>query len=176
MSKSYLAWVFGLLCLGFGTTFVGSAHSPQAAAPQDDLLTEVRAIRSELKQVAGSSIRAQLLVARLQMQEQRINILSGRLAEVRRSLSSHRPGQETMSRQLQQFERGVQLGTTPADEQRGVDGSIRELRRLVAEGEQEEKELQAQEAELTGQLATEQSRWAEINNRLDDLERQLPTR
>jgi hypothetical protein len=70
----------------------------------------------------------------------------------------------------------VELGTTSPENLPGVEGNIRALKRLLAEGEQEGKQLEAQEAELTEQLATEQARWAGFNSRLDELERRLSTR
>ena len=62
--------------------FVGAAVlSAQAPSPPtsstrpasiEDLVDEVRGLRADIQQMADSSIRAQLLVARLQVQEQRI--------------------------------------------------------------------------------------------------------
>jgi hypothetical protein len=48
----------------------------------DDLLAEVRELRAEIHQAAGASIRTQLLVARLQLQEQRLNAVAQQLADV----------------------------------------------------------------------------------------------
>jgi hypothetical protein len=47
------------------------------ASSSDELLTEIRGLRADLQQAAKISIRAQLLVARLQLQEQRINVVGG---------------------------------------------------------------------------------------------------
>ena len=44
-------------------------------------MTEVRALRADIQQMADASIRAQLLVARLQVQEQRIAGIARQLAE-----------------------------------------------------------------------------------------------
>jgi hypothetical protein len=81
-----------------------------------------------------------------------------------------------MTRQLTQAERNLELATIPPEDLPAVEGSIRSLKRLLAEGEQEGKQLEAQEAELTGQLATEQTRWDDFNKRLDELERHLSAR
>ena len=50
------------------------------AATLDDLLEELRAFRSELKDSPATSLRAQLLLARLQLQEQRVK--TGRFINV----------------------------------------------------------------------------------------------
>src|SRR5688572_6715334 len=59
--------------------------------PQDvlvSLLTEVRALRSAIEQMASSSARVQLAMGRLQIQEQRVTTLSRQLSDVRASLST----------------------------------------------------------------------------------------
>jgi hypothetical protein len=77
---------------------------------------------------------------------------------------------------LTQAERNVELGTTAPEDLPGVEASVRALKRLLADGEQEVKQLEIQENQLTGQLDTERARWADFNNRLDELERRLSTR
>src|SRR5476649_1090690 len=73
----------GLIALVAGTA--GQTAS-QPSSSGDALLAEVRGLRAELNQAAGTSIRTQLLVARLQLQEQRINTVDKQLAEVRAQL------------------------------------------------------------------------------------------
>ena len=157
-----------------GVVLGASAHAALQHAPSanDDLLTEVRAIRADLQQ----GIQAQLLVARLQDEEQRITNLTGRLETGRGSIATQLAGQQRMTRQLTQAERNVQLGTPAPEDLPGVEASVRALKRLLAEGEQQVKQLETQENELTGQLAAEQARWVDFNNRLDELERRLSTR
>src|SRR5574338_709205 len=64
---------------------VGAA--PQAASPQSEdvlpaLLSEVRGLRAALEQMASAGPRIQLSVARLQLEEARINDMNRRLADV----------------------------------------------------------------------------------------------
>jgi hypothetical protein len=67
---------------------VGSGQAQRSPATLDDLLTEIRGLRADLSQQSSASFRTQLLVARLTLQEQRINALAGQLNETRRALSS----------------------------------------------------------------------------------------
>ena len=53
-----------------------------------DLLAEVRGLRADLNQAAGASMRAQLLVARLSLQEQRITTLGKELTELQAQLQT----------------------------------------------------------------------------------------
>ncbi len=72
--------------IGLGLFAVGSVTSghAQTAAPSamEALLGEVRGLRAEVHQAAGASIRTQLLVARLSLQEQRLNGVAKQLADV----------------------------------------------------------------------------------------------
>src|SRR5687768_2928 len=85
--------LLGGLFVVVGVMAVATAQAQREPASTDDLLTEVRGLRSEINEAAGASIRAQLLVARLQLQEHRITTLAGQLEEIRRMLSTFGPGQ-----------------------------------------------------------------------------------
>ena len=63
---------------------IASNVSGQAPAPasQDAVVAEIRALRADLNQRLEASIRMQLLVARLSLQEQRINTVVRQLSEV----------------------------------------------------------------------------------------------
>ena len=64
------------------TLLTGQAPAAQPRpASMDELVAEVRALRAEIQQMADSSIRAQLLVARLQVQEQRIAGIARQLSD-----------------------------------------------------------------------------------------------
>lgn len=167
----------GAVVIGIAAAASGQARAtPVAAAPAtDELLAEVRAIRAEINQAAGTSLRAQLLVARLQLQEQRINTVARQLAEVQERLANTERGLLPMTAQLKNA-----LEEPPpevsAEQRREVElhrqllkGQLEQMRRV-------EQELRGQEASLTAHLAESQSRWSEFNERLDELERMLPTR
>src|SRR4051812_18152579 len=67
----------------YGLTLVaGQAPTPPSrAASLDDVVTELRGLRADVQHMADASLRAQLLVARLQVEEQRIASLSRDLVE-----------------------------------------------------------------------------------------------
>ena len=62
--------------------------APSRAATLDDLLEELRAFRSELRNSSATSLRGQLLLARLQLQEQRVNTIWRQLSEVEDKLQA----------------------------------------------------------------------------------------
>src|ERR1051325_6702667 len=67
---------------------VASAQADRRAATLDDLLIEIRGLRADLGQAASASMRMQLLVARLSLQEQRITVLSRQLTDVQSQLGT----------------------------------------------------------------------------------------
>src|SRR5688500_9338519 len=85
---------FTLALAGFLTVFAPAstfAQSPSQARPDapatlDDILKELRALRAELNEATGAGLRAQILVARLALQEQRITGVARELTEIQEKL------------------------------------------------------------------------------------------
>jgi chromosome segregation ATPase len=172
MSARLWLCIAGIGLVGIGAIVPGEA---QTAAPStmEALLAEVRGLRTDVNQAAGTSIRTQLLVARLQLQEQRINGLAKQLTDVQ----TQRTGMETGNAQMQarmkrldEMERSSSI--TPEDrrhlavEAEAMKPGLDEMRRRM-------QQLTEQESFLSGQLSTEQSRWMEFNDRLDQIEREI---
>jgi hypothetical protein len=169
-----------LAALVVAAVSVGAAQSalttpPKTVTPSsDELLTEVRGLRADLQQAARASLRAQLLVGRLQLQEQRINVVAGQLAEVRRLIGVKQSGQIQMTEHLRQLDEALRNGTMPLEQQKDVENQIPFLKAQLAQMQLEEQQLRLQETEVSGDLTTEQGRWLDFNSRLDELESQLP--
>lgn len=154
----------------------GAALAQPAPPTADALLTEVRGLRADLHQAAGASIRAQLLVARLQLQEQRINVLSGQLADLRRQLVEHQTALFATSDQVTRMEGALQNPALDPDPRKDLEANLPSLKSRFAQMRREDQLLRSQEGELLNLIATEQGRWNDFNTRLDELERQLPPR
>jgi chromosome segregation ATPase len=163
-----LAVIAGITIITAQTaTSSGSTNSPI-----DELLAEVRGLRAEVNQAASASVRAQLLVARLQLQEQRINVLAGQLAEVRRLITAAESGQTQMANQLKSLEDSSLSVNLVPEQQKDIEM----MKAQLAQTQREEQQLRMQETELSTQLTAEQGRWIDFNARLDELERQLLNR
>src|SRR5262245_23149863 len=65
---------------------VGSGQAQRGPATMDDLLVEIRGLRADLAQTAGANTRMQLLVARLTIQEQRVNAVLREYAAINADL------------------------------------------------------------------------------------------
>jgi predicted nucleic acid-binding Zn-ribbon protein len=147
----------------------------QSVTSNDPLLAEVRALRAELNQAAGASIRTQLLVARLTLQEQRINTVSKQLADVQMLRTGNDAGVAQMSARQKQIEDQLS-GQLPAEARQQLDREIAAVKAPMTQMQRRSQELQAQESALSGQLASEQSRWIDFNSRLDQIETEIRDR
>ena len=153
---------------------VGASLFAQAARPEPDgqaaLLVEVRALRQALEQLAAAGPRVQLAFGRLQLQEQRINSMLRRLETLRDSIAQTERELTSNQAQLSGMEKMFKTDAVPPEQ---VEAMVETLKRGVTLQTAELSRLQAEEATLQGQVATEQSRWSDINRALDELERTL---
>jgi chromosome segregation ATPase len=147
----------------------------RGAATLSALLIEVRGLRSAIEQMATAGPRVQLAMGRLQLQEQRVNTMIRRLDGVRAEISTV----EKESAELQDHARAVQSAldrNSHPDERTNLEADAargkRDLARLAAQIQR----LQAEDADISSQLTTEQNRWADINRTLEELERTLTRR
>jgi|KBSSwiStaDraftv2_1062776.scaffolds.fasta_scaffold189081_3 chromosome segregation ATPase len=164
--------VIGVTAAIGGVIHAQATRAPVDASAQDALLTEIRGLRQDINRVMTTNVRAQLLVGRLQLQEQRVFTVGRQLLEVQNLLA-------TVRSELAQDEARVKR----LEDDRAVDSAERlaiqqALPAFKAELEQKqrrEQTLRAQESELLNVVNDEQTRWTDFNERLDALERSLPT-
>jgi len=157
---------------------VPSAQGPAAQAPAGipELLEEVRSLRAEVNRAAGASMRMQLLLARLTLQEQRIASLDRQVGEVQEKLTAVRLERADIHARFSHVEDLMTQGTLPAEDQRQFANEAKMLSKRLAEQSALEQHLRNQESELVGAVSAEQARWMDFNTRLDELERALPAR
>jgi chromosome segregation ATPase len=147
-------------------------HAQQASNAEvlPALLTEVRGLRAAMEQMASANAHAQLLVGRLQLQETRMSGMIRRLDTVRDSIASARASYEQLAGALKRFE-SDKAKSAAGDED--LEGMLRGVRNQAAAAKANLDRLAAEENQLTTDLSAEQSRWVEINQRLDELEKSL---
>jgi predicted nucleic acid-binding Zn-ribbon protein len=163
-------------------TVVGGSregHAKAGTQPSPDilaaLLVEVKGLREAMEQMASAGPRIQLALGRLQLQEQRVNTLVRRLEEVKVSLVQARGGLGSLSDQVVGLERGIRE-TTDAEKRRDFEAELGEVRRRAARAAEEVQRLQNDEAAMAQDISSEQARWSELNQRLEELERSLGRR
>ena len=146
------------------------------------LLTEVRGLRVAMEQMTSAGARVQLALGRLQLQESRLTAANARLTEVRNQLATAQRQAAAMQEQAADLE-GALSGQRPmpaappgfsAEQTRGlVSEQLSGMQREAAAANANLQRLLAQEAALANDLSTEQARWSDLNQRLEDLERSL---
>ena len=114
-------------------------------------------------------MRAQLLGMRLQLQEQRIGVVSRQLAEVQERLRANGQAQTTLAAQLKMFPWADAAQQDEAEE--GFAQILAPFKGHQAELERTDQRLKNEEADLQRLLAAEQSRWAGFNAQIEELER-----
>jgi chromosome segregation ATPase len=139
---------------------VASGQTQRPPATLDDLVTEVRAMRGEMNRAASASIRAQLLTARMTLQELRLSTAAQQLANVRQQLADSRIRLAPSTDQIK-----------PAMETNSQ--ILAPLRYTVQQEQRRTQELRNEEAELMRLVESEEDRWVDFNARLDELERSL---
>jgi hypothetical protein len=145
-----------------------SAQPPRDPAP-DPLLAEIQAMRAELSELLGHAIRAQLLVARLQLQEQRTNGVVRQLQDLDGRLRENAKTREQVAAGMKMF--GVTDPNAPPDG--APDFFVEMFRGGLEQAAKTEADLYQQQADLMRLLAEEQARWRALNTQLDELERMI---
>ena len=125
ISKLLTTRTLGMLALGalaMGGVASGQAQRPDATL--DELVVEVQALRAEMNQAASASIRAQLLVGRLQMEDQRIAGVVRELdavqaelaatAQVRADAATHPPAAPDPTMKVRERQSGAESGSLSA--------------------------------------------------------------
>jgi hypothetical protein len=180
--------VVGMACVALAPDSKLSAQQrPAPEQPRTDvnaaLLAEVRALRADLAQSNQASLRAQLLVARVQLQEQRIMYFDRRRADLATRTAEAAEKTRDASAELQTVEgRLRQLRTEtpqiPKEQLVGLvemfEEQVKKQRADVQAAFEFEQRLRAEEADVQSVLSAEQGRWNDFNARLDELERALP--
>ena len=177
MSKTRVSLI-ACLVLAVVTAAALRAQTPSSSPAANDavaaLVAEVRALRTDLSQVANASVRSQLLVTRIQLQEQRLMHLDRQRADVAAKLGEAEKADAMLATQIKQFESpGAQV---PAEQRRDMEGMVGMLKGQLQAAQATQAALRTEHDGILNALSTEQSRWSDFNNRLDELERSLPAR
>jgi hypothetical protein len=163
----------------------GQSTAPRTTTATNDgaLLAEVRALRADLAEASRSSLRVQMLVARVQLQEQRIIYFDRRRAEAATRTADAAEASRKATERVNELEerqrrfrsQNLQIPKQDAEALATQVGfELEKARSEAAAAVGAEQRARGEEAELASALAQETGRWSEFNARLDELERALP--
>ena len=167
---SRAVWMLGLGALVLGGVASGQSQRPDATL--DELVVEVQALRAEMNQAAAASIRAQLLVGRLQMEDQRIAAVLRDLEGVQAELAAVAQGRAESAGRLKSLEDAV-LGATN-DVREDAEKQLTATRAGVQQIDRRQQALKRRENGLAKELQEAQARWQDINARLENFEQAIP--
>jgi uncharacterized coiled-coil protein SlyX len=155
-----------------GTLAPWHAFAQTAPAVQRDvlaeLLVEVRGLRQAMERASTVGARIQLLVARVQLQEQRIAESSRRLVAVRDELSKIDTQFSGVLANLKNFEKAG--NSLPAEERDQMQHMIEAWKTQMAGFDKRKQDLANEESLLLQQVSADQGRWSDVNAQLDDIE------
>lgn len=172
MARGRWIGVIGVGIVALGTAVPGRTQTT-GPSTMEALLGEVRGLRAEVHQAAGASIRTQLLVARLSLQEQRINGVAKQLSDVQTQRAAIEGPTAQFDQRFQKLEELLRSPSTPPEQHRQFEQEFESMKLARTDMRQRLQRLVNQESAFTSQLATEQSRWVEFNDRLDQIEREI---
>jgi chromosome segregation ATPase len=163
-----------LLFLGAFATSIVARQTRQEPDVLGALLVEVRGLRSAIEQMSSASARVQLAMGRLQLNEQRITTYMRRVDEIRDRRLPAELDVQKRQREVDAFVDAIRQSGRPASPD--VEQELKRVKNELAEASAYLLRLQNEEVQLSREIATEQDRWAEINQRLEELDRALSRR
>ena len=167
--------VAGLSLLPATRAFTSSSAQPaQNDQTLQTLLSEVHQLRLVLQRAHISTYNAQITVERMKLQQQRVDRLTGYLDQVRGQLAGTR---KILSQTISHMKSTEFLATSETDpaKRADVERSLKSWKAEIEELTEKEQQEERNETQLNAQLQIEQAKLAELNERLDKLQRELET-
>jgi len=158
-----------LLCLCFAARAQAPSPEPQTL---QTLLAEVRQLRLAIERSNQIGPRIQIAVERLKLQQEQVARIAGQLEDLRRGLDKSRSEQGKAQQRIQALDSQA-TQATDAVQRKNMEEVSKELKLEVEQAEKSLQQMQVREGELASQLQTEQGKLAELNDRLDQVERAL---
>jgi len=148
------------LAISLAGTAFGQAGAPAQPDTLQALLTEVRLLRQTL-----------VVIQRLAVQQQHVDALSRQLDQVREQIA--RSAQESNAQMAAVAANEARLAKEQQDGfvRHDIEDEIKKAKVVMEEQAVRDKQQQARESQLAGQLQAEQVKLHELNDRLDGLER-----
>jgi hypothetical protein len=136
------------------------------------LVTEVRALRVAIERAAASTSQSQLLLGRVQLQENRLATLSRQYQEARGRTMDSQMAQSELEHVLERTQAALDTTLRP-EERQAVEDRIAQLKNQVTIQRARTAQFRADETAAADVLATEHQRWTDFNQRLEGIERTL---
>lgn len=166
---------FGLTCDSRAATYQSNSGSASKDSQTlQALLREVRELRQDLRTATIASERAQILLTRLQAQQQAVTAAQKELDQARSQLNQTENRHRNIQRQIQYYTDQDTEDTTPDPAKRqSLEQEINRMKASLQEAETQRDGLQANETRAKDELQVEQSKLDALQNELDQIDRAL---
>lgn len=177
MRRNTACFILVVAGVAMAVVLAGGVSAQSAAGQQDRdvlpaLLTEVRGLRAAMERMASAGPRVQLAMGRLQLQEQRVNNLLRRVEPIRANLVNALREEGEWRRQIPEREEQIR-SVTDANVAKQMEQEVQLMKQRYPSLLAEVQRLQVEESGIAQEIATEQLRWTEINQKMEELERSL---
>jgi chromosome segregation ATPase len=175
--------LYCLLCFGIlwllspGALQAQSSNRAAEATASDQqvlqaLLGEVRQLRLTLQRTNLSVFRAQIMIERLRMQQERVDRLTRQLEENQNEITGSALSQSQLTERSREMESQMKL-EQDAGRRSQLEAQYKELKYIMNQQTERETQLRAHQGQLTTQLQAERTKLDDIDSRLEALEREL---
>jgi chromosome segregation ATPase len=137
------------------------------------LLSEVRALRQDLRVSLNRTQGIQILLARLQLQEGAVTRATDHLNDARQKLFETRVHQRELSSELKRTEESLNTGANPADSPQDLQDRINHIKSDIEIAGKTAQQQQTTETQAEQQLRDEQDKLSAIEGQLDELIRTM---
>lgn len=175
--------LYCLLCFSFlwllspGALRAQSSNRVAETTPENQqvlqaLLSEVRQLRLTLQRTNLSAFRAQIMIERLRMQQERVDRITRQVEENQNELTGSAISQSQLTERGKELESQMKL-EQDAGRRTQLDAQYKELKYIMEQQTERETQLRARQTQLTSQAQAERVKLDEIESRLEALEREL---
>ena len=146
---------------------------PSEAQTLSTLLTEVQRLRLAIERNTLLGARTQISILQLQTQQTRTDKLTKDLDEVRKEVTRIEGERTGLSMALKETVSRLADAATPSNERGELERRLKTLKSAIEQPPARESQARAREAEIAGQLQSEQNRLAQLQNQIAEMERAL---
>jgi|HubBroStandDraft_6_1064221.scaffolds.fasta_scaffold935842_1 hypothetical protein len=163
--------LFGIAFFGFAASTFGQT-APSDSQTLQSLLTEVRALRQDLRISLARVQSAQILLSRLQIQEVAVTRASQHLDDARSKLAEVQVVQKSETIEIKHFQDALSAADSP-EQQKDIQETINRAQSDLDASASVEQQRQTTEIEAEQQLRTEQDKLDALETQLDELVKKL---
>ena len=166
-----LLWLAFALVVTRYEAFAQSPNPPTSLQPKaeqslQDLVTEVRQLRAEVRRVGLAAYKGQVLVERLKLQQGEVARLSRELSDTRERIEEARTGQQKLKEAIKSEEQQVDAGIKGPKELNGMKAELETSK-------QSEQRAMLKESQLASDLQEARAKLAEVEQQLKMIDHEV---